>query len=259
MKAVVLLSAGLHPVSGRTAPVPVEAQAVRLALALGADVTGLHAGAEEPVRDHLGRGLEEIALVPLRTGNDPVPVLAEALRAAAPDLILTGRRGAGGTDSGLLPYRLAHVLSRPIVADAAALSRDGDLLAVEQALPRGMRRRVRVRLPCVVTVHPAAPPPLPFSFAAARRGRVTRHTGVAGPVPVSEDLDERPYRRRPRLLGAAPGGSAAERLRAATAPALGAASGGGQLLVNPPPEVAAAEILAFLRRVGVLAAQRAKP
>ncbi len=254
MRVVVLLSAGLHPVSGRPAPVAVEAQAVRLALGLGADVTGLHAGAEEtPVRDHLGRGLEEIALVPLADGGDPLPALAEALRAAAPDLILAGRRGAGGTDSGLLPYRLAHALAWPIAADAAALDRDGDLLAVEQALPRGMRRRVRVRLPCVVTVHPAAPPPLSFAFAAASRGRVTRHPGTAAPASLTEGLDERPYRRRPRLLGAAPGGSAADRLRAATDPALGAASGSGQLLVNPPPEVAAAEILAFLRRVGVLA------
>ena len=250
MRVVVLLSAGLHPVSGQPAPVPVEAQAVRLALALGADVTGLHAGAEEvPVRDHLGRGLPEIALVPLRDGGDPLPVLAEALRATAPDLVLAGRRGSGGTDSGLLPYRLARALSWPIVADAAALGRDDDLLAVEQALPRGIRRRVRVRLPCIVTVHPAAAPPLPFAFAAARRGRVTRQRGGIVPETQADALEERPYRRRPRLLGVVPGGSAADRLRAATE----AASGGGQLLVNPPPEVAAAEILAFLRRVGVLA------
>ena len=248
MRAVVLLSAGLHAVSGRPAPVPVEAQAVRLALALGADVTGLHAGTDGAhLQDHLGRGLREVVLVPF-DGGDPLPVLAEALREAAPDVVLAGRRGAGGTDSGLLPYRLAHALSRPIVADAAALAWEGDLLAVEQALPRGMRRRVRVRMPCVVTVHPAAPPPMPYAFAAARRGRVAHQPGVAAPAPLPDDLEERPYRRRPRLLGAAPGGSAADRLRAATE----MASGGGQLLVNPSPEVAAAEILAFLRRVGVL-------
>ena len=249
MRAVVLLSAGLHAVSGRPAPVPVEAQAVRLALALGADVTGLHAGTDEaPIQDHLGRGLQEVVLVSF-DGGEPLPVLAETLREAAPDVVLAGRRGTGGTDSGLLPYRLAHALSRPIVADAAALAWEGDLLAVEQALPRGMRRRVRVRMPCVVTVHPAAPPPLPYAFAAARRGRVAHQPGVAAPARLPEDLEERPYRRRPRLLGAAPGGSAADRLRAATE----MASSGGQLLVNPSPEVAAAEILAFLRRVGVLA------
>jgi electron transfer flavoprotein beta subunit len=250
MRAVVLLSAGLHPVSGRPAPVLVEAQAVRLALALGAEVMGLHAGAEEgSVRDHLGRGLHEIALVPLPAGGDPLPMLVEALHAASPDLVLAGRRGSGGSDSGLLPYRLAHALSWPVAADAAALSRDGNGLAVEQALPRGMRRRVRLGLPCVVTVHPAAPPPLPFAFAAARRGRVARHPGVAAPRFLPEEMEERPYRRRPRLLGAVPGGSAADRLKAATE----AASSGGQLLVNPPPGIAAAEILVFLRRVGVLA------
>lgn len=253
MRAVVLLSAGLHPVSGRPAPVPVEAQAVRLALGLGADVSGLHAGPEEaPVRDHLGHGLHEIALVPLSMDGDPLPVLVEVLRASSPALVLAGRRGSGGTDSGLLPYRLAHALSWPIVADAAALGRDGDGLAVEQALPRGARRCVRLGLPCVVTVHPAAPQPLPFAFAAARRGRVIPLPALAlprrAPEDVPEDVEERPYRRRPRLLGAAPGGSAADRLRAATE----TASGSGHVLVNPPPEVAAAEILAFLRRVGVL-------
>ncbi len=145
MRAVVLLSAGLHPVSGQPAPVPVEAQAIRLALGLGAEVSGLHAGAEEvPIRDHLGRGLQEIALLPLPASGDPLDVLTEALHAGAPDLVLAGRRGSGGTDSGLLPYRLARALAWPVVADAAALGRDDDLLAVEQALPRGRRRRVRV-------------------------------------------------------------------------------------------------------------------
>lgn len=250
MKAVVLLSAGRHPVSGRPAPVVVEAQAVRLALALGAAVSGLHAGPEEtPIRDHLGCGLPRITLIELPQGGDPVPALAEALREAPPDLVLAGRRGSGGDDSGLLPYRLAHRLFWPIVADAVGLAREqDDILAVEQTLPRGGRRRVRLRLPCLVTVHPAAPPPLPFAFAAARRGRVLRRPGPVV-VPEATALEERPYRPRPRLIGAAPGGSAAERLRAATEVA-----GGGKVLVDPPPEQAAAELMAFLCRIGVLKA-----
>ena len=96
MRAGVLLSAGRHPVSGRPAPVPVEAQAVRLALALGADVTGLHAGAEEaPIREHLGRGLQEAVLVPLPADGDPLPALVEAEFPVRPD-----RRGVFGHSMG---------------------------------------------------------------------------------------------------------------------------------------------------------------
>lgn len=238
MRAVILLSAGLHPVSGRPAPVTVEAQATRLALALGAGITGLHAGEDEAaVRDHLGHGLPEITLLSIPADADPLPALMDALRASPPDLVLAGRRGAGGSDTGLLPYRLAQALAWPIVSDAAGLARDGASLAVEQALPRGARRRVRVRLPCVVTVHPAAPAPLTYAYAAARQGRVIHGPGVAAAVALPE-VEERPYRRRPRLIGPA------------------AEGGEGKVLVNPAPEVAAAEVLTFLRRVGVGAAER---
>lgn len=248
MRAAVLLSAGLHPVSGRRAPVPVEAQATRLALALGAEVRGFHAGAGEAVRDHLGHGLDEILLAPAAPDGDPLPGLLAALEAWAPDLVLAGRRGQGGADSGMLPYRVARALDVPIVADAASLSVEAGVLAADQALPRGARRRLRAALPCVVTVHPAAPPPLPFNFGAARRGRVTALPVAAEPGAELPSVEERSYRPRPRVLGAASGGTAAERLRAATE----AASSGGQLLVHPAPDVAAAEIAAFLRRVGVL-------
>ena len=79
---------------------------------------------------------------------------------------------------------------------------------------------------------------------------MTRQAGAEASRPAEGPVfEERPYRPRPRLVGVAPGGSAAERLAAATE----AASSGGKLLVDPPPEVAAAEIVAFLHRVGVLA------
>jgi electron transfer flavoprotein alpha subunit len=246
-RAVVLLSAGRHPVSGRPAPVKMEAQAVRMALALGADVTGLHAGRDEQaVRDHLGCGLSDIALLDQAEG-DPVPALAAALRTDAPDLVLAGRRGIGGNDGGILPYRLAHALGWPILADAVALAYDPDGLSVEQALPRGARRLVRVRLPCIVTVHPAAPPPLPFAFAAARRGRIQRTPAIAAGPAWPTAVEEFPYRSRPKLMGRATGGSAADRLKAATV-----VSSGGKVLINPAPEAAAAAILAYLREIGVV-------
>ncbi|WP_018387677.1 hypothetical protein [Ancylobacter sp. FA202] len=255
MKIAVLLSAGRHSVSGRPAPVPVELQALRLAVDLGAEVTGLHAGPElGPLNDALGHGLAHLIHLRGDGAADPVPALAAALAAGGYDLILAGRAGQGGEDSGLLPYTLARALGRPILADAAALG-PGEApgtLAIEQALARGARRRLVVRLPALVTVHPAAPPPLPFAFAGMRRGRVeireveTRE-GLPAPAP---EIEERAYRPRPKLIAkAAAGASALERLRAATE----AASGGGRLLVDPAPEEAAREILAHLRVLGLRA------
>ena len=263
LRACVLLSAGRHPVSGRPAPVRAEAQATALALALGALVRGLHAGGDgTAVADHLGHGLEAIEVAAGSAEADPLPALMAALSRTPADLLLMGRRGLGGDDSGLLPYRLAAALGLPIVADAVAIDREPgrpNVLAVDQALPRGARRRVRVTLPAVVTVHPAAPPPRPFAFAAVRRGRLVPLAIEAGalavlpatvPAGASLSLEERPWRRRPRLIaGASTAGTAAERLKAATE----VAGGGGRLLVDPDPAEAAREILAFLHGIGVVA------
>lgn len=251
MKIVVLLSAGLHPVSGRPCPVPVELQAVRLALDLGSDVTGLHAGPDAtPLRDALGHGLPRLDHIALPEGNDPTTSLTATLRDIGPTLILAGRMAQGGEDTGTLPYSLAQALGLPIIADAVALApepEDGTLL-VEQALPKGARRRVVVRLPAVVTVHPAAPAPLPFAFGVARRGMIETVPGVEAPQPDSS-IEQRPYRKRPKLIStSSAGASAADRLKAATE----TASTGGRLMVAPAPEDAAREILAYLRGVGVL-------
>ncbi|MCS0503927.1 electron transfer flavoprotein subunit beta [Ancylobacter mangrovi] len=251
MNVAVLLSAGRHPVSGQPCPVPVEMQAIGLGHALGAEMTGLHAGpASETIADALGHGLARLVHLKIGEADDPLASLVAALGAEKPALILAGRVGQGGEDSGLLPYALARALGLPVVADASAL-REGPepgTLLVEQALPKGARRRLVVRLPALVTVHPAAPAPLPFAYAARRRGVVEERAGIASPRG-ERAIEERAYRPRPKLIAkSAAGASAAERLKAATE----AASGGGRVLVDPPPEEAAREILAHLRDIGVL-------
>jgi len=251
MRIAVLLSAGLHPVSGRPCPVPVELQAVRLAVDLGGEIDGLHSGPDAAIlRDALGHGLPRLDHIALPEGSDPLPSLAAKLREIGPTLILAGRVGQGGDDTGTLPYALARALGLPIIADAVALvpgSENGTLM-VEQALPKGARRRVVVRLPAVVTVHPAAPAPLPFAFGVARRGMIETVPGVEAPRPDSS-IEQRPYRKRPKLIAtSAAGASAADRLKAATE----TASTGGKLLVNPEPSEAAREILAHLRSIGVV-------
>lgn len=256
MKIVVLLSAGRHPVSGTMVLPRIEAQAIRLATALGQTVTGLYAGPDAAaVAEALGQGLGRIEHIGLPEDADPVQALAERLRATAPDLVVAGRRGQGGHESGLIPYGVSDALGLPLISDvvAAAAGEAANTLRLDQSIGRGALRRVVVRGPVVATVHPDAPAPLAYAYGRSRRGIIDAlgPAAVTGAMPSSA-IEERPYRRRPKVVKGAPaGGSAAERLKAATGEAGSASS--GRLLVAPDPEEAAREILAYLRRIGVLA------
>ncbi|KTS25626.1 electron transfer flavoprotein subunit beta [Methylobacterium indicum] len=263
MRIAVLLSAGRHPVSGAPVLPRLEAQAIRLAVGLGAagEVVGLHAGPEAAaVADGLGQGLTRIEHLPVPAEADPVPALAARLAVLQPDLILAGRRGQGGPETGLIPYALAEALDLPLIPDVVGLAPEATGgLSLDQSLGRGARRRVVIAGPVLATVHPDAPAPLAYAYGRARRGALepvaVAPVAVADPAPI-DAVEERPYRRRPKLVKGAPaGGSAAERLKAATGES--GASSGGRLLVAPDPDEAAREILAYLRQVGVLAAPRA--
>jgi electron transfer flavoprotein beta subunit len=260
MRIVVLLSAGRHPVSGAAVLPRVEAQAIRLAAGLGPTI-GLHAGPDaSAVAEALGLGLSRIVHIPLPAEADPVRPLAARLVALAPDLILAGRRGQGGEETGMVPYALADAFDCALVPDVVALAANpaGDL-TLDQGLGRGARRQVSLRGPVLATVHPDAPAPLPYAYGQARRGVIeTAEAPPPSPADAPPALEERPYRRRPKIVKGAPsGGSAAERLKAATGES--GASGGGRLLVDPEPDEAAREILAHLRRIGVLAPPASDP
>lgn len=256
MRIAVLLSAGRHPVSGAPVLPRMEAQAIRLAAGLG-EAVGLHAGPDaDAVREALGLGLARIEHIAASEGADPVPTLAARLAAMAPDLVLAGRRSQGGAETGIVPYALAEALDLLLIPDvvAAAMGAEAGTLRLDQSLGRGALRRVIVRGPVLATVHPDAPAPLAYAYGRARRGRVDRLGPAASGVETPGfAVEERPYRRRPKLVKGAPtGGSAAERLKAATGESGSAAK--GRLLVDPDPEEAAREILAHLRGIGVLAA-----
>ncbi len=236
MKIVVLLSAGRDPHSGAARPVPVELQAIALAQRFaGAAVSGLHAGAADAsVLDALGHGLGALTLLRLDPCDDPLAALAAEMGRVRPDLILAGRRGRGGNDGGLLPYRLALACGMPIVADAMGIAIEGNALAVVQALPRGARRRVSLALPAVVTVHEAAPPAQSFVYRARRSGVVEERQAARAPAVVTtpdEGFEIVAYRQRPKLIGDAAPASAA-----------------GRLMVAPTAEDAAAAVLAYVER-----------
>lgn len=230
MRVIVLLSAGIHPQSGAPMPVPAELQAIALAHRLGCDVIGLHAGPDSAaVADCLGHGLDRIICLRITENDSPLAALEAEIAARKPDLVLAARRGQGGADSGLLPYALAQACEMPIVADAVALEAGGIII---QALPRGARRRVAVRLPAVVTVHESAPPALPFVYRQRLAGEMVEKPGIAAPAPAFV-FEERPYRRRPKLIGGMQ------------------KSARGKLLVHPTPEEAATAILDYLEKLNI--------
>ncbi|ALN72921.1 hypothetical protein [Aureimonas sp. AU20] len=255
MRIAVLLSASLHPVSGQPALSRVEAQAVTLGLELRGELFGFHAGPNlDAARAALGHGLQRLVHLPLPEGADPVPVLGAELARFQPDLVLAGPRSVGGDETGLVPYRLAEALDMPILADAVDLRPTSDGFEVASALPKGERLMTRQSGPLVLTLHPAAPAARAYAFAQERRGRIETRDAVTT-TATEERPVERLMRLRAKVKAVAAGGSAADRLRAATETT---SAKGGQKLVDPDPEMAARAILDHLRAIGAVPAKRTR-
>lgn len=253
----VLLSVGRHPATGRPRRNPDDARALATALALaaarpGSRLLALHAGdpATPVLRDYLGQGLEELTVLDLPSGSDPLPALRQHLLADAPDLLLTGQRAEDGEASGLLPYLLAEALGMALAPGVVDLQLPGDEGHLTQALPRGRRRQLKARLPLAVTV-PAGTAGLPLpSFAAARRGRIAALPVQASPDPHLAAMERQPWRQLPRPQPRRLRGSAIDRLKSMT----GGGEAKGRLFVDPDPETAAALILERLGEIGVFRA-----
>jgi electron transfer flavoprotein beta subunit len=258
MGVAVLLSIGRHPVSGRARRAATDAQALEMALALRPRrLTAIHAGPAadgEALRDYLGMGLERLTLLVLPEGSDPVEPLIAHLRALAPSLILTGRQAEDGEGSGMLPYLIAQGLDAAVVPDvvrigpADAPDAKPGTAGLVQALPRGQRRALNIAGSFVATVHPSAPPARASAFGPARRGIIEPLAVQATADLFLSDCEHRPWRPKPKLMRVKRGGSALDRLKAATE----SKSGKGQLLVNPSAEAGALAIYDSLVEQGML-------
>jgi len=242
LRIAVLVSIGRNPVSGAARPDRNDLLALELARKAGGEVTIFHAGDpnEPALADYLAYSAAPLEILPLPGGQNIVPALAARLQGF--HLILTGSRTEGGEASGMLPYALAKRLGLPIVAQALDLAVAEGQAEITQFLPKGQRRRVTVRLPAIIAVHPMAPLTPRYSHLRRVSGQ-----SVTLPAPASTEATSTAWRtepaRKPVVLKAAEKKSGRARMAAAIA----SESKGGTLVTEGTPAEKAQAILAYLR------------
>jgi len=253
LHVISLVSVGAHPTSGRPRRAEQDARAVELGLKLsGHNLHVLHAGdAEEPaLRGYLGMGVDELHVLAQPTGADALPGLTDYIRESGVQLVLTGSQAETGEGSGLLPYLLAEKLGWPLVVGLAEVeSMSNGNAQVLQALPRGQRRRLKVRLPFLATVDNSAPKPRQSAYGPAQRGLLDVEEIEVVIDEVFTGAELTPAKPRPKRLKVIKAKSGADRMKAATAKASG---GGGQVLKGVTAQDGAAAILKLLVEEGVV-------
>ena len=246
-RIAVLVSAGVHPVSGAARYSRNDAAALEIARTLArthhAALEVIHAGdpSNPALTDYLALGAERIDVLACGEGADVVPALAKRLQGC--DLVLTGTRAEGAYDTGMLPYQVAAALGFTLVASAVDVAIDNGRVAVRQFLPKGLRRRVGAALPALVAVHPLANAAPRYAYARSRSGSIVPHqTGMQIDQEAAQWAKAR-AERKPVKLAAAEKRSGHARMLSATT----TESRGGSVVIDGSSVEKAQVILAYLR------------
>ncbi|RKT21745.1 electron transfer flavoprotein beta subunit [Paraburkholderia sp. RAU2J] len=258
MKIAVLVSVGRHPVSGTARYSRNDAAALNIALSVAqahdATLDVLHAGdpSSPALREYLALGARSVEV--LDTAAAPAQAQARAdeatllaARLQGYDLVLTGTRAEGAFDSGMLPYRVAHALGMPLVGAAVDLGVRDACAQVRQFMPKGLRRRVEVRLPALIAVHPLASATPTYAYARLREGSIERSVPPAAADAHAGNSDDLAWTicsaTKPVRLAAAEKRSGHARMLSATT----TESRGGSVVIEGSSVEKAQVILAYLR------------
>ncbi|HVR53068.1 MAG TPA: hypothetical protein VMS38_25315 [Pseudorhodoferax sp.] len=259
MKIGVLLSVGQHPASRRARASHADLAALRLALATGLPVVGLHAGAmHEALRDYGAYGLEALQCLDAPSAQDGPACdhLARHVAGLGITCLVAGALGERPEAQGLFPYRVAHALGWPLHPGVVALQRAGARWQAIARLDATTRRCHGLDQGAVLQAWPAGLQHM--AYAALRRERLRIDSGEAGArtaapaaactaLPISPTL---PAPRMPQPAWTRPDArdNAATRLATLRGERAHAAS---QRIDAPTPQEAAQHLLAFLRRHGL--------
>jgi electron transfer flavoprotein beta subunit len=251
MKIAVLVSVGRHPVSGTARYSRNDAAALTMALALArtrnATLDVLHAGdpANPALKEYLALGARSVEVLEIpATPDSPADATAPlAARLRGYDLVLTGTRAEGAFDSGMLPYRVANALDMPLVGAAVDLTLRDGCAEVRQFMPKGLRRRVEVRLPALIAVHPLANAAPTYAYARLREGTIRPVATQAAAHPDERAWTVRAASAKPVRLAAAEKRSGHARMLSATT----TESRGGSVVIEGSSVEKAQVILAYLR------------
>ena len=254
LRVAVLVSIGRHPSSGRSRRAEQDARALELGLAIAPTALEVvHAGnpSSDALRDYAGMGVESLRVLEQDAGSDAVAALSEYLNVEFPDLILTGVRAESGEGSGMLPFLLGEKLGLPVVTRIAEITSVGEEYAeLLQALPRGQRRAVRVRLPFIASVDMAASAPRQSAYGPAQRAGInSEDRGIHLLDEARAAWSEAPARKLPKRLKVVKAKTAADRFKAATAKSTG---DGGRVMSNESAQEKAKAIFDLLLEEGVI-------
>lgn len=262
LKIVSLVSIGKHPASGRARRAEQDGRAVELGMLLAEasgdkqNLTVIHAGdsqqaAQQAVlRSYAGMGLTAVRVLQMRDSADVVNPLSDYLYKYSPDIILTGVQAESGESSGMVPYLLGEALGWPVVPRIANIvSIKNGVAEILQALPRGQRRALAVRLPFIASVDNAAAEPRQSAFGPGSRAVMDQQITHSDVDAVRSTWSELPARKRPKRLKVVKAKTAADRFKAATAKPQGA---GGKVLKDHSAAEQAQAIFDLLLEEGVL-------
>ena len=264
-QVAVVVSAARQPVNGRAIPHPTDAKALAATLAwvkYPTDVCVLALGSlpETVLHAYRAQGAEVLDKRP-EQANEADWVADLAARCADMAVVVFGTEADASVNptlaDGMLAYRLAEAMQRPLIEQVVAVEQIVGALNVEQALAKGARRRLQLRVPVILLMHPNTEAKPRY---AAQRGHIGTAAGTAAWAPVVLDpvrlpeTDYVPRQASPQALRAQTQQSGHSRLLSAIASP--GSSGGTRVLNTGTVQEQAAQILDDLQAHGVWQAKQ---